>query len=179
MKIHAQIGHGKLVFSTPQSEAKFFENEGKDVTIEIDDGPVKQIRRYLRVCIRYYFYQHPSAGWEDDNDCWYDWKRTHGYAEVRHDRLGRRETVAISTQGWRRGPLQRITEALVEDMMRNGLEVPDSDAYKHWEASAPAKDDVYPPLQSLKKTYEEQRAEGRPWRKPVPGRSGEQSEGRI
>ena len=66
---------------------------------------------------------------------------------------GTRERAVRSTAQISKTKLIALTEAITRWMSEQGMEVPDSEAYKRWLDSAPPPDEVYPPLLRLKESH--------------------------
>lgn len=157
MKFQARIQDGKLVFGSKITEQAFYEMNGMELTIETDDAPSNEVRRYFEgAVVPYVFYQHPQAGWKTFRDAREALKLEFLGAFI-ITLAGERVKSAISSKV-RNDRFKRFVTDVTNWMNENGLEVPDPEAYKRWRDSAPIPGEVYPPLARLKQKYMENKA---------------------
>lgn len=164
MKFRAIIGDKALQFGSALAEARFYELKGKPVTIEIDDRPSAEMRRFFEggvvvAC----FYQHPRSGWTDFKECREALKLEFlpGFTKDMHGRQVKypRSTSELSKEGFR-GFLGRIEVWFME----NGLEWPSPDEYTQWRDSGALKGEVFPPLVRMQQRYEQEKRLSEPWK---------------
>jgi hypothetical protein len=154
--IDACIRDGKFEFSLA---AVMQHPEGTTFKIvPADTRSTTKLRRYLVVCCKYVFYQHPHANWTTWKDAWAALKMEFFFDMV-WGLDGTRQKVARSTAGYSKGKLQPMVDTIVDYLISNGLEAPDSMAYNAWTKTAPPAGEEYPPLQRLINEYHRAKTE--------------------
>src|ERR1700680_3039523 len=69
MKFHAIIGDKTLEFTSQLAAARFYERKRQPITIELDDRPTAEMRRFFEgAVVPYVFYQSATA-WKDFREC--------------------------------------------------------------------------------------------------------------
>ena len=148
--IDARIKGGKFEFSIA---AVLDHPEGTTFKIvPADTRSVTQLRRFLVVCCKYLFYQHPHANWKSWKDAWTAYKLENVY-DMAWTMDGQRVKAIRSTTGYSKTRLQPIVDGLVDYLESNGLEAPNSIDYKAWQKTAPPEGEEYPPLARLIDNY--------------------------
>lgn len=145
----------------------FFErNESKEATVEIEDTPTEQMRRYFEgAVVPAVYYQHPNSGWRDFGDT-RNALKLEFLAAYTLDIRGLRVKMSKSTTDLSKDRFASFLSDIAVWLEDNGLAVPDAGEYKSWRDSAPPAGEVYPQLMRMKKVYEDAKVKV-PWkRKP-------------
>ena len=154
--IDARIRAGKFEFSLA---AVMQHPDGTTFKIiPADNRPVTKLRRFLIVCCKYFFYQHPHANWTDWRDAWNAIKLE---IPLLFDMVwaidGTRQKATKSTAGYSKRKMQPIVDAIIALMDDQGLITPDPIAYDAWLQSAPPPGEEFPPLARLIDRYKQVR----------------------
>lgn len=152
MRWHAIIGRGELTFGSDLTAARFYEQEGKPVIIELDDRPSAEMRRFFEGAVVPYVFYQSGAAWSDFRECREALKLEFLPSWAR-DLHGDRVKVARSTADLSKAAFRRFLEEVLRWMETNSMDLPDADEYRRWRESAPAKGEIYPPLQRLKDAH--------------------------
>ena len=120
--------------------------------VTADTRSTTKLRRFLIVCCKYMFYQHPHAKWETWKDAWAAFKLEYCFDMV-WALDGTRQKAVRTTAGYSKTRLQPIVDILVDYLIENGLEAPDTEAYDAWLQSAPSPGEEFPPMQKLIDSY--------------------------
>lgn len=167
MKSRIRVQQGKIVFTSELAERMFFErNEGKEASIEINDAPTEQMRRYFEgALVPAVYYQHPFSGWQDFGDA-REAIKLEFLAAYTLDMKGLRVKIAKSTTDLSKERFADFLSSVAVWLEENGLTVPDAEEYKAWRDSAPPAGEVYPQLARMRHSFEEARIKGKiPWRR--------------
>lgn len=166
MRVRVKIKHGELVFSSPIAKRVFFERcDGKDAILDIDDAPTANSRRYFEgAVVPAVFFQHPNSGWIDFGDA-REALKLEFLPDYTRSLKGEKIKYARSTADLSKEKFFKLIETITRWMEENALELPDPDDYKAWRDSAPAADQVYPPLARMKEVYTKNKNINRPWLK--------------
>lgn len=167
MKARIHIKHGEIHFSNPVARRAFFERmEGKDGIIEADEAITVNSRRYFEgAVVPAVFYQHPKSNWIVFADA-REALKLEFLPSYTHDLRGNRVKVAKSTTELTKAAFFKLLESITHWMTENGLEVPEPEDFKAWRDSAPAANEIYPPLLRLKTGYDRiKQTTVPPWRK--------------
>lgn len=167
MKSHIRIQQGKIHFASELAGRVFFErNEGQNASIEIDDAPTDNMRRYFEgAVVPAVYYQHPFSGWADFKDT-REALKLEFLAGYTLDIRGQRSKYARSTTELSKARFTRFLEEIGAWLSENGLQVPDPEEYKVWRDSAPSASEVYPQLARMKVAYDNAKLEAqeKPWK---------------
>jgi len=148
MKWRAVIGKRDLIFGSELAAARFYEQQGKPVTIELDDRPSAEMRRFFEGAVVPYVFYQSGAAWSDFRECREALKLEFLPSWAR-DLRGNRVKLARSTTELSKAGFQRFLEDVLRWMELQGMEVPDAEEYKRWRDSGPLEGETYPPLKRL------------------------------
>lgn len=171
-----QFNKGWLSFGGNFNESRLRDfakkNENMSFRLEPDTRPnVELIRFFEGAIVPSFFYQHAAGTFDtfkDARECLkYEFNATYG-----KDLQGRRIKQGGSLAEVYKSKMK--TRAFIDKIqnyfLQNGYEFPDSEDYKRWTDSAPAPDEVYPPIARLIKLYKEIMNQKAPWRALTPVR---------
>ena len=171
MKVHAKVQNNELTFSSPLARQRFFEtHNGKDVLIEADEAPTAEMRRFFEGClVPVMYYSHPKTGWNSFKDAREALKLEFLPPRTVTSVKGHSVRITPSTTELTKERFKIFVNVIVEWMVENQIAdytTLDAEAYKAWRDSAPGVDEIYPPLERLKASYESAKfALTPPWRK--------------
>ena len=153
MKIRARIVNKGIVFSSDKAKAMLLEHNNTDIVIEVVDKPSLQMRRFFEgAVVPAVYYQHPESGWETFKDCREALKLE--FLPLYVTRItGGKERVSQNTGDLTKEKFRTFLDKIMRWLEEQGLEMPDPEDYKSWRDSAPAADEIYPPLLRLRESY--------------------------
>lgn len=165
----AKVLNKKIIFSSPFAEQKFYEQfEGKDIEIKSDDRESPELRKFFEGAVTWsWFYLHPQINWQSFKEAREDLKeKFNGF--ITYDNNGNKKIRANSTK-MSKEKWHAFLDRIMDYYNQNGYIqwFPNSDEYNKWVNSAPAPDDIFPPLLALREMYQkekERRRNAKPWR---------------
>lgn len=154
MQFRAKIKNKGIEFSSPLSKHKLLQFEGSELIIEIDDKPTSEMRRYFEgAVIPSIFYQLPRSGWKTFKDC-REAIKLEFLPSYTTSIKGERLKYPRSTAELSKAKFTALLDKIMRWMEEQGMELPDPEDYKAWRDSAPAANEVYPPLKRLIESYQ-------------------------
>lgn len=170
MKIHAKVQNKDIVFSSDLAKRAFLEkNEGKYLSIELDETTTSEMRRYFEGClVPVTYYTHPHSGYKTFRDAREALKLEFLPSRQISSLAGKFTARSVpSTSDLSKEQFKNFVESIVRWLVENQLcsaNDIDSQAYVAWRDSAPAAGEIYPPLKRLKAVYDKEVAKAFPWR---------------